>query len=58
MHLVKSRDSENGKDISYNVDFNKGIFTYIPNEKDGLGGKGSEEYEHRYDSVEDEEDVF
>lgn len=58
MHLVKSRDSENGKDISYNVDFNKGIFTYIPNEKDGLGGKGSEEYEHRYDSAGDEEDVF
>ena len=30
MHLVKSRDSENGKDIKYNIDLNKGTWTYIP----------------------------
>ena len=30
MHLVKSRDSENGKTLAYRVDLNKGIFTYVP----------------------------
>ena len=30
LELVKSRDSENGKKLTYQVDFNKGQFTYIP----------------------------
>lgn len=33
MHLVKSRDSENGKVLSYIVDFNKGDFTFVPEEE-------------------------
>lgn len=33
MSLVKSRDSQNGVKIKYAVDFDKGIFTYIPNEE-------------------------
>ena len=39
--LVKSRDSENGKVLTYHVDLNKGIFTYIPSEDDGIGGKST-----------------
>lgn len=34
LSLVKSRDSENGKKLSYKVDFNTGTFTYIPGEND------------------------
>lgn len=33
MSLVKSRDSQNGVKIKYAVDFDKGVFTYIPNEE-------------------------
>ena len=35
MHLIKSRDSANMKDLSYAVDLNRGIFTYIPMSEDG-----------------------
>lgn len=30
IHLIKSRDSENMRDLTYQVDFNRGMFTYIP----------------------------
>lgn len=58
--LVKSRDSENGKSISYQVDLNRGMFTYIPDEADGLGGEPVEEddYATRYDRESNGEDVF
>lgn len=36
MHLVKSRDSANMKDLSYAVDFDRGIFTFIPTNEDGV----------------------
>lgn len=36
MHLIKSRDSANMKDLSYAVDFDKGIFTFIPTDEDGI----------------------
>lgn len=49
MHLAKSRDSENMKDLKYQVDWNLGNFTYIPTENDALKGEESAEYEHRYD---------
>jgi replicative DNA helicase len=35
LNLVKSRDSVNGKVLSYLVDFNKGEFTFIPEEVEG-----------------------
>ena len=35
LNLVKSRDSANGKVLSYLVDFNKGDFTFIPEEVEG-----------------------
>ena len=33
LHLVKSRDTENGKVITYKVDLNQGIWQYIPDDK-------------------------
>lgn len=33
LHLVKSRDTENGKVLTYRVDFNTGKFQFIPDEK-------------------------
>lgn len=30
LHLIKTRDTECGKKVSYKVDFNKGSFIYIP----------------------------
>lgn len=30
VHLIKSRDSENGAILKYLVDFNRGMFTYVP----------------------------
>lgn len=59
MHLVKSRYSEQGKSLSYNIDLNKGIFTYIPSENDAAQGSNLNEYEHRYDVEEvSGEEVF
>lgn len=48
MTLVKSRDSENGKTINYNVDFNTGKWQYIPEEGDGNDSK-PDDYESRYE---------
>ena len=33
LHLIKSRDSENMKTLTYLVDFNHGKFTYVPEEE-------------------------
>ena len=53
--LVKSRDSENGKVLNYNINFNTGMFTYIPSENDN----SSKELETRYStSPESNEEVF
>ena len=48
LHLVKSRDSENGKTLTYHVDLNKGNFIYIPSDKDGIKGQPVIQ-EERYD---------
>lgn len=59
MSLVKSRDSANGKELSYQVDFNTGTFTYIPSEDDATGGNSEISYEHRYNvETSSGEDVF
>lgn len=55
--LVKSRDSENGKVLTYNVNLNTGQFIYIPDEKDGLGGKVDDKYAERYIKGKDVFDV-
>lgn len=57
--LVKSRDSSRGQKLKYYVDFDKGTFEYLPNEKDALSGAQSEELRKEYEgeSVEGD-DVF
>jgi len=39
MQIVKSRDSENGKVLSYIVDLNQGKFTFVPEEEKKQEGK-------------------
>ena len=56
--LVKSRDSENGKILTYVVDLNTGMFTYVPDEKDANEGQTDIDYENRYNEPVDGEDVF
>ena len=51
LDLVKSRDSENNKQLKYKVDFNTGTFTYI---EDGSAGEQSK-YANRYDTKKDDE---
>ena len=50
MYLVKSRDSVNEKKLQYALDFDKGIFTYIPTEDDGLGGNECENIRQEYNN--------
>ena len=57
MHLVKSRDSVNGKTLSYSIDLNKGNFTYIPEENNALDGEGAIELKEKFE-VDDGEDIF
>ena len=56
MHLVKSRDSANMKNISYACDLDKGLWQYIPEDGNALSGAGSEELKKEF--YEDEEEVF
>lgn len=42
LHLVKSRDSANGQKLTYLVDFDKGTWSYVPDEKKDTN-KGSED---------------
>lgn len=51
--LAKSRDSETGKKLSYAVDLNKGIWSYIPEANNALDGKGADELHDEFG-----EDVF
>lgn len=53
--LVKSRDSENNKKLTYKVDFNHGQFTYIPNEQDSDSSE-VDSYSSRYNEEPDNED--
>ena len=48
--LMKSRDSEVGKRLKYNLDFDKGIFEYLPDELDARKGEGSEDIRQRYET--------
>lgn len=50
LHLVKSRDTENGKVLSYKVDLNTGRFVFIPNEDSDSKSTSSMDY--------DEDEVF
>ena len=52
LHLIKSRDSANMKDITYLVDLNHGKFTYIPEEGNALEGEGAEELKLEFNEEE------
>lgn len=53
IHIVKSRDSGGvGSKITYKVDLNRGIFNYIPDEKDGIKGQTSVDYNDYYSTEE------
>ena len=57
IHLTKSRDSVNAKDLKYAIDLDKGIFTYIPES----GDVSKEQAQSLADSYEAEDcggDVF
>ena len=56
MHLVKSRDSVNMKDLKYNINLNTGTFIYIPEDDNAVDGEGVDELRKQFN--EDEEDVF
>lgn len=56
LHLIKSRDSANMKNISYLVDLNKGIFTYVPEEDNAINGEGTQELREEFNEV--GEDIF
>lgn len=53
--LVKSRDSENGKTLTYAVDVNTGVWTFVPTEDDAVGGQSDIDYSTRYDDYSDTE---
>jgi replicative DNA helicase len=61
LNLVKSRDSVNGKVLSYLVDFNRGDFTFIPEEAENeqpQQQQSSEDYSTKYGKQSTGEDVF
>lgn len=57
MHLIKSRDSANMKDLKYSIDLNKGLFIYIPEEDNAIDGQGVEDLRKEFEEDEDE-DIF
>jgi replicative DNA helicase len=57
MHLVKSRDSVNMKDLKYNINLNTGTFIYIPEDDNAVNGEGVEDLRKTFEE-ELEEDVF
>ena len=54
LQVVKSRDGQVGNKLSYSCDFGRGIFTYIPEEKDNKSSsqdnlkEADDDYEARY----------
>lgn len=55
LHLIKSRDSENNRSITYMIDLNRGMFTYVPETENALDGQGVKELRKEFN--EDEEDT-
>ena len=60
IQIVKARDGGVGTKLNYCVDLGTGVFTYIPNETDGVEDKDIEEdYSSRYDMEEASgDDIF
>lgn len=54
LHLIKSRDSENNRSITYMIDLNKGLFTYVPETENALDGQGVKELRQEFNEDEEE----
>lgn len=57
IQIVKNRDGGAGYVISYKVDFNQGMFEYIPSDKDGVKQQDTS-YTNRYEVGKDEDSQF
>ena len=51
LHLVKSRDSANMRDLTYVIDLNKGLFTYVPEEENAVDGEGTKELRAEFEEI-------
>jgi len=49
LQIIKARDAGAGSKLQYAVNFDKGIFEFMPSDKDALGGKGSDELRDTYE---------
>lgn len=59
LNLVKARDAVNGKKLKYAYDFDKGIFTYLPEEGDPLSNDHCEDLRREFDDdISEGVDVF
>lgn len=58
LHLVKSRDSVNMKQLKYAIDLDKGIFTYIPETNDANPNSNKSIEELRKEFEDDGEEAF
>ena len=56
MQIIKARDAGAGKKLQYAINFDKGIFEFMPSETDAVDGKGAEDLKQYYE--ENGDDVF
>ena len=49
LSLVKSRDASGQQKLKYAVDFDRGVFTYLPNEDDALSGADSDSLRQEFE---------
>ena len=57
IHLTKSRDSVNARDLKYAVDLDKGMFTFIPEGTD-VSAAEAEDLAQSYEPLVDVEEPF
>ena len=55
IHLLKARDSERGITLKYALDFDKGTYTFIPNENDGNDTDTYDAVRDRYSTTNSDE---
>ena len=58
INLVKARDATNNKKLNYAVDFDKGIFTYVPNEDEPHDAQQCEDLRQEFEYTTTGDDVF
>lgn len=58
INLVKARDATNNKKLNYAVDFDKGIFTYVPNEDEPHDAQQCEDLREEFEYTTTGDDVF